>query len=85
METPVSQYTKSHQRSIQLQILLNRDISPSIVCSERPVNVKESATFVIDVTKLAHEKDVLRMHLESGATVGHTLYLLRFFIRMMDT
>ena len=43
-----------------LQILLDRDISPSIVCSERPVNIKESATFVIDVTKLPHEKDVLR-------------------------
>ena len=43
-----------------LRILLDPDISPSKVCQQRPVNIKDSATFVIDITKLRHEKDVLK-------------------------
>lgn len=43
-----------------LRILLDRGISPSRVCHERPVNIRESATFVVDITKLRHKKDVLK-------------------------
>ena len=43
-----------------LQILLDLTLSPSKVCQVRPVNITESCTFVIDVTKLDHEQDVLR-------------------------
>jgi hypothetical protein len=40
--------------------LLDCDISPSSICEECPVNITKSATFVVDITKLHHEKDVLK-------------------------
>ena len=43
-----------------LRILLDRQINLSKICHERPVNITESATFVVDITKLRHEKDVLK-------------------------
>ena len=43
-----------------LRILLDPDVDPNSVCSERPVNIKKSSTFIIDITKLLHEKDVLK-------------------------
>ena len=43
-----------------LCILLDREINPSKICQECPVNIRESATFVLDITKLRHEKDVLK-------------------------
>ena len=55
-ETPPEKYSAERV----LRILLDRDISPSRICQERPVNITESATFVVDITKLRHEKDVLK-------------------------
>ena len=55
-ETPPEKYSAERV----LRILLDRDISPSRICHERPVNIRESATFVVDITKLRHEKDVLK-------------------------
>lgn len=43
-----------------LHILLDREINPSKICQECPVNIRESATFVVDITKLHHKKDVLK-------------------------
>ena len=62
---PPEKYSAEHV----LQILLDRDISPSLVCSER----QSTATFVIDVTKLPQTKMFLGTLLENGATVGHTV------------
>ena len=54
-ETPLEKYLAEQV----LCILLDRD-SPSRNCQECPVNITESATFVVDITKLQHEKDVLK-------------------------
>lgn len=55
-ETPPEKYSAERV----LRILLDRNISPSRICQERPVNITESATFVVDISKLQHEKDVLK-------------------------
>ena len=41
-----------------LQILLDPAIFTSKICSKRPVSISSSATFVIDLTKLADPEDV---------------------------
>ena len=41
-----------------LQILLDPAISTSKICSKRPVSISSSATFVIDLTKLADPEDI---------------------------
>ena len=41
-----------------LRILLDPAIAPSKVCSKRPVSITSSATYVIDITKLADPEDV---------------------------
>ena len=73
-ETPPEKYLAERV----LRILLDCNISPSKVYHERPVNIRESATFVADITNLHHEKD-----LASGITVARILYPSTWFIMKM--
>ncbi len=58
---PIFEYPRTKYSAERvLKILLDPNISPSKVCQERPVNITKSSTFVIDITKLDHEKDVLK-------------------------
>ena len=54
---------KFHHQSTVLSefcacILLDPTISPSKVCCKRPVSISSSATYVIDISKLADPEDV---------------------------
>ena len=52
---PPSQYSIGQL----IEMLLNPSLKPSQVCTKRPTNIKESATYVIDVQSLEHVKDAL--------------------------
>ena len=41
-----------------LSILLDKAIPAHKICSKRPLNITRSATYVVDVSKLAHPDDV---------------------------
>ena len=51
---------RSTQQSVCYIFCLTIKFSPSKISHERQVNIRESATFVVDITKLRHEKDVLK-------------------------
>ena len=41
-----------------LKILLNPLIDKSTICTSRPIVIKQSSTFVVDITKLGHPDDI---------------------------
>ena len=41
-----------------LKILLDPNISASVICTVRPVDITKSATYVVDIHKLEHPSDI---------------------------
>ena len=53
-ETPPHKYPAESV----LMILLDKSIPDHRICAKRPLNITRSATYVVDITKLAHPDDV---------------------------
>ena len=53
-EVPTLKYTTERI----LRILLDPDIPTTKICSSRPINITKSATYVIDISKLAKPEDL---------------------------
>ena len=68
-ETPPSQYAAEEM----LKIILNPNLSSSKICSVRPISIKKSATYIIDITKLRHPDDAKKDNFGRWNCVGsHT-------------
>lgn len=65
-----------------LKILLDPNINSSKICTTRPIIIKRSSTFVVDITKLAHPNDIKSDNF--GVWTHSGSHPLVFKVRVMD-
>ena len=80
-EVPPPKYTAEQI----LRTLLDPCISESKICNVRPVNITQSATYVVNMQMLEHQDDIKMITLIDGNILDHTLYCLECKLSLIIT